>query len=212
MKPSLRENNKEKIIFMAVLTAFIIVMSFTPLGYLKMLRASITFLPVVVVVGAVVSGPLSGLYLGTVFGISSFLHCFDESYVFGQTFLKISPILTLIVCLVPRMLMGMSCGLIHRLFCRNTSPIFANIMSSFSGAFLNTVFFVAALLIAFYSSDYIQALGSNPTQIIRALITYNAYIEWITCTVFGTLIPCVLLKIMKKNSAGKNEAEFNSLL
>lgn len=53
MEMSLRENRKEKIIFMAILTVLIIIMSFTPLGYLKMLRASITFLPVVVVVGAV---------------------------------------------------------------------------------------------------------------------------------------------------------------
>lgn len=80
-------------------------------------------------------------------------------------------------------------------------------MSSFSGAFLNTVFFVAALLIAFYNSDYIQSLGSNPTQIIRTLIAYNAYIEWVVCTVFGTLIPCILLMIMKKNLAGRKDFE-----
>ncbi len=207
MEMSLRENRKEKIIFMTILTVLIIIMSFTPLGYLKMLRASITFLPVVVVVGAVQCGPLCGLYLGAVFGISSFLHCFDESYVFGQTFLKINPILTLLVCLIPRLLMGLSSGLIHKLFIRNCSPVFSNIMSSFSGAFLNTVFFVAALLIAFYDSDYIQSLGSNPTQIIRTLIAYNAYIEWVVCTVFGTLIPCILLMIMKKNLAGRKDFE-----
>jgi len=73
MKVALREERKEKLIFMAVLTALIIVMSLTPLGYLKMPRASITFLPVLVVIGAVQYGPLCGLYLGTVFGICSLL-------------------------------------------------------------------------------------------------------------------------------------------
>lgn len=207
MKVALREERKEKLIFMAVLTALIIVMSLTPLGYLKMPRASITFLPVLVVIGAVQYGPLCGLYLGTVFGISSFVHCFDPNYVFGQTFLHISPILLLLVCIIPRVLMGLNCGLIHKLFSRNTSPIFANIISSLSGGFLNTVFFVAALLIAFYNSDYIQDLGSNPTQIVRTLITYNAYIEWVVCTIVGTLVPCIKSRLAKKNSPDISESE-----
>ena len=207
MKVALREERKEKLIFVAVLTALIIVMSLTPLGYLKMPRASITFLPVLVVIGAVQYGPLCGLYLGTVFGISSFVHCFDPNYAFGQTFIHISVPLSLLVCIIPRALMGLSCGLIHKLFSRNTSPIFANITSSFSGGFLNTVFFVAALMIAFYKSDYIQNLGSNPTQIIRTLITYNAYIEWIVCTVVGTLVPCIKTRLTRKNNGDEAEAK-----
>ena len=207
MKMSLREERKEKLICMAILTVLIIVMSLTPLGYLKMPRASITFLPVLVVIGAVQYGPLCGLYLGTVFGLSSFVHCFDPSYVFGQTFIHISVPLSILVCIIPRALMGLICGLVHRLFSRNTSPIFANVVSSFGGGFLNTVFFVAALLIAFYSSDYIQSLGTNFTQIIRTLITYNAYIEWIVCTLVGTLVPCIKTRLKKKNNPDKAEAE-----
>lgn len=207
MKKILREEGKEKIIFTAVLTVLIIVMSLTPLGYLKMPRASITFLPLLAVIGAVQYGPLCGLYLGTIFGLSSFVHCFAPSYEFGQTFLHINPFLAFLVCLIPRALMGLSCGLIHKLFYRNCSPIFANIVSSFSGGFLNTVFFVAALLIAFYESDYIQALGSNPTQIVRTLISYNAYIEWLVCTIVGTLVPCIKAAIIKKNKTDKVETE-----
>ncbi len=207
MKSKLTDEGKEKPIAIAVLTVLIVIMSLTPLGYLKMPHASITFLPLLVVIGAVQYGPMCGLYLGTVFGISSFIHCFDPSYTFGQTFIHISPFLSLLVCIIPRALMGLSCGLIHKLFSRNTSQIFANIISSFSGGFLNTVFFVAALLLAFYSSDYIQNLGSNPTRIIRTLITYNAYIEWLACTVIGTLVPCIKTRLKQKNNPDEVEAE-----
>lgn len=207
MKSKLTGEGKEKPIAIAVLTVLIVIMSLTPLGYLKMPHASITFLPLLVVIGAVQYGPMCGLYLGTVFGISSFIHCFDPSYTFGQTFIHISPFLSLLVCIIPRALMGLSCGLIHKLFSRNTSQIFANIISSFSGGFLNTVFFVAALLLAFYSSDYIQNLGSNPTRIIRTLITYNAYIEWLVCTVIGTLVPCIKTRLKQKNNPDGVEAE-----
>ena len=61
MKTTLKGNRKEKTIITAVLTVLIIIMSFTPLGYFKMSRASITFLPILVVVGAVQYGPLCGL-------------------------------------------------------------------------------------------------------------------------------------------------------
>lgn len=208
MKKTIREEEKNKLIIIAVLTALIIVMSLTPLGYFKTSKASVTFLPILVVVGAVQYGPLCGLYLGTVFGISSFAHCFETSYVFGQTFLNISPFLSFLVCIIPRALMGFNCGLIHKLFNRNCSPVFANIVASFSGGFLNTVFFVAALLAAFYSSDYIQSLGENPTQIIRSLVTYNAYIEWLVCTIVGTLVPCIKSAIVKKNKTEKAKAEY----
>ena len=107
MKSKLTGEGKEKSIAIAVLTVLIVVMSLTPLGYLKMPHASITFLPLLVVIGAVQYGPLCGLYLGTVFGISSFIHCFDPSYTFGQTFIHISPFLSLLVCIVPRALMGL---------------------------------------------------------------------------------------------------------
>lgn len=207
MKSHIEGKLKEKIIATAILTVLIVVMSLTPLGYLKMARASVTFLPILVVIGAVQYGPLCGLYLGTIFGISSFLHCFEPSYTFGQTFLHISPALTVLVCVVPRALMGISCGLIHKLFIRNCSATFANIVSSFSGGFLNTVFFVAALLLCFYQSDYIQNLGSNPTQIVRTLITYNAYIEWVVCTIVGTLVPFIKTKIKKISASQKSEVE-----
>lgn len=205
MKINLTNEGKEKTVSMAVLTVLIVIMSLTPLGYLTMPHASITFLPLLVVIGAVQYGPLSGMFLGTIFGISSFAHCFDPSYTFGQTFLHISPFLSLLVCIIPRALMGASCGLIHKLFSRNCTSVFANIISSFSGGFLNTVFFVAALLLAFYSSDYIQSLGSNLTQIIRTLITYNAYIEWVVCTIIGTLIPCIKSSLKKKNKSEEQE-------
>ncbi len=207
MKSKLTGEGKEKSIAIAVLTVLIVVMSLTPLGYLKMPHASITFLPLLVVIGAIQYGPLCGLYLGTVFGISSFIHCFDPSYTFGQTLIHISPFLSLLVCIVPRALMGLCCGLTHKWFSRNCSPLFSNIVSSFGGGFLNTVFFVAALLLAFYNSDYIQNLGSNPTQIIRTLITYNAYIEWLACTVIGTLVPCIKTRLKQKNNPDEVESK-----
>ena len=65
---------RERTLFLvetAMLTAIIIIMAFTPLGFLKSGVVEITFLAVPVAVGAVMMGWKGGLILGTVFGLVS---------------------------------------------------------------------------------------------------------------------------------------------
>ena len=57
----------------ALLTAIVILMAFTPLGYLRIGITQITFIVVPVAVGAVLLGPKAGAFLGLVFGISSLM-------------------------------------------------------------------------------------------------------------------------------------------
>lgn len=194
------DDKTKRYISVALLTAVIIIMSFTPLGYFRTNYASLTLLPIPVVIGAILYGPYYGTLLGLVFGVSSFIHCFGDSYTFGSELIKISPVLTAVVCIVPRVLMGLSSGWIHIFFSRNCSPVFANLVTSFGGGFLNTVFYVTALLLCFYSSDYIQSLGTTLTGIISTLITFNSSIEWVTCTVIGTLFISIRSKIWAKNN------------
>ena len=61
-----------RLVLTALLTALIIVMAFTPLGYLKAGAIEITFITIPVIIGAVLLGPVGGLFLGAVFGITSF--------------------------------------------------------------------------------------------------------------------------------------------
>ncbi len=88
-------NQTGKFVKVALLVAIIIVMSYTPLGYLKTLGVEISFLMVPVAIGAIMLGPAVGAFLGAVFGISSFLQCFGISQ-FGTMLLSINPIFTFI--------------------------------------------------------------------------------------------------------------------
>ena len=102
---------KQKNIFFltlsAVFIAIIAVMSFTPVGYLKIGIVEITLLVAPVVAGGILLGRWGGLLLGAAFGISSFLQCFGMS-TFGATMLSINPVFTAIVCLLPRLALGFS--------------------------------------------------------------------------------------------------------
>ena len=196
----IKDDKAKRYISVSVLAAVIIIMSFTPLGYFKTEYASLTLLPIPVVIGAILYGPYYGTLLGLVFGVSSFIHCFGDSYTFGAELIKINPVFTAAVCIVPRVLMGLCSGWMHIFFSRNCSPVFANLVTSFGGGFLNTLFFVTALLLCFYSSDYIRSLGKSLAGIIGTLITFNSSIEWITCTVIGTLFISIRSKIRAKNN------------
>lgn len=182
----------------AVLAAILIAMAFTPLGYLKIGAVSITFLSLPVVIGAIMIGPLFGAVLGGVFGITSFIQCFGMD-LFGTTLLGVNPILTFIMCMVPRILMGLFVGLIFRaLSKRDKSKIWSFAVASLSGAVINTVLFVGALILFFGTSDYIRSFGPNLLAILGMLITFNAVIEAAVCMVAGTAVTKALSKVMER--------------
>ena len=66
------ENNKKMntiyMVEMALLIAIILIMAFTPLGYIRTFGLEITLIVVPVAVGAVTLGPTAGAVLGAVFG------------------------------------------------------------------------------------------------------------------------------------------------
>lgn len=191
--------NKEKIYKLtltAVLTALIFVMAFTPIGYLKVGVVSITFLMIPVVVGAIVGGPLVGAVLGLMFGATSFIQCFGLD-PFGTTLFGINPVYTAIMCFVPRILMGLFCGLIYLGFSKANYVKAGTAVTSFCGGLINTVLFVGFLLLLFYNTEYIQGFGNSVVAVISALITFNAVIEWVSCTIIGSAVSIALNKALK---------------
>lgn len=188
----------QRLVITALLTALIFVMSFTPIGYLKVGIVSITLIPIPVVIGAILCGPAYGALLGLVFGITSLIQCFGMD-VFGTTLMSINPAFTVILCLIPRVIMGLFSGLIYKtLSGRLKRRLNSYAIASFSGGFLNTALFVGALVLLFGSSDYIRSFGDGIIEIIGALVTVNAVVEWIACLFIGTAVSTALSKAIKE--------------
>lgn len=82
---------------LALLVAIVLLMAFTPIGYIKTFGLEITLIVVPVAVGAVTLGPLAGAILGGVFGVTSFIQCFGMS-AFGAILLGVNPFFTFLVC------------------------------------------------------------------------------------------------------------------
>jgi len=106
-------NRTRTLTTLGILTAIILVMTFTPLGYIKTMGLEITLLHIPVILGAALTGPAGGMVLGAVFGFTSFFQCFGLS-TFGTTLFSINPAGTFIVCVIPRILLGLVAAYIYR--------------------------------------------------------------------------------------------------
>ncbi len=191
----------------ALLIAILIVMAFTPLGYLRIGLLAISFLTIPVAVGAIVLGPLSGLILGTAFGVTSFVQCFGMD-PFGTALFSISPVLTFIMCIPTRMLCGYLAGLVfkglHRLDKTKTVSYF---VSGLLTALFNTIFFMSILIPGFYHTDYIQSvandLGAKGVMgFLVAMVGLNGVLEMVACAVIGGGIAKAVSLIVKRTSDG----------
>lgn len=187
----------------AILIAIIIVMAFTPVGYLKIGLLSITFLTVPIIIGAVSNGPVVGAILGLTFGLTSFAQCFGMD-AFGTTLMQISPVKTAIMCIIPRILIGVVCAFVYKGISKTKLPEPVKFgISALSAPLTNTVCFMGLLVAFFWKTEYIQGVaqsmgGTNVIKFLIAMVGVNGIVELLVCTALGTLILIPLTKAVSK--------------
>ena len=176
----------KSLVLLALLTAIVIVFSFTPIGSIPVGPLVITLNIIPVAIGAVALGPAGGAFMGGVFGLLSFLQCLGIGVpsAMGATLFGISPFLAFVQRFVPRLLDGFLVGLIFR-WCRKSlgaGP--AGFIAGFCSAFLNTLLFMSLLILLFGNTEYVQGLigGRNVIVFVCAFVGVNAVVEMIVST------------------------------
>ena len=176
----------KRMVTLAMLSAILLVMSFTPLGYLNIGPLAISLNMIPVGIAAVVLGPWGGAFLGAIFGLTSFLQCVGVGGVsqMGVILFGIDPFLAFVQRFVPRVLAGFLSGLIHRGVKKAAGHAVADFCTGFCAALLNTVLFMTALVLLFGSTTYMQDLigGRNVIAFICAFVGINAVVEMIAAT------------------------------
>lgn len=189
----------------AALTAIILVMSFTPLGYLRTAGLQISLLTVPVVIGAMVVGPVTGLILGLVFGFTSFYQCFGMD-AFGAALLNINPIFTFLVCVPTRALVGWGTGMLFRAMKKiDKTHSICYFAGGLLGAFLNTLLFMSALILFFWNTDYMQTINQsmgnlNIFAFVAVFVGINAIFEIIVSCLAGGGISKILSHVVNRQA------------
>lgn len=195
-----------KFVQLAVLAAIVVVMSFTPLGYLKLGPLSIALVIIPVVTGAIVLGPGAGAFLGLVFGVTSFAQCFGMD-AFGTTLMSINPFFTFVMCIPTRILAGYLCGLIFKginkaLKDKKASEI-SYPVAAVSGPVFNTLFFMSSLVLLFGKTDFIQGMmestgAENFFMFLVIMVGVNGLVEIASCLVVASAVSKALTVANKK--------------
>ncbi len=105
-----------ELVLTALFTAIIVIMAFTPLGYIPLVVINATIIHIPVILGALFLGPKKGAFLGFVFGFTSFINntfkastasAFVFSPVLAYNMVGVSGVFkSLYICFVPRILVG----------------------------------------------------------------------------------------------------------
>ena len=190
--------NTSQLVLLGLMTAILLLMAYTPLGYLNIGPLAITFNVIPVAVAAITLGPAGGAIVGSVFGLTSFLQCIGVggTSAMGAVLFGINPVLAFIQRFVPRMLDGLLLGYIFRGVRKVSNTPAACFVTGFCSAFLNTALFMSLLVVLFGNTEYMQTLmgGKNVIAFICGFVGINAVCEMISSTIITGAVGLALYK------------------
>lgn len=204
-------SNKKEIktlILTSLFSAIIIIMAFTPLGYIPLGVINATIIQIPVILGALFCGPKQGAFLGFLFGFTSFLKntimpstlsAFVFSPVLAAGMFGAKGVLfSTFICFVPRILVGVLPYFIYKGMKKLSKWKSANFaVAGVIGAFTNT-FLVMGSIYLLYKDAYAAAQGIDPATVlavIGGIIGFNGVIEAVLSGVIVSGVGIVLNKI-----------------
>ncbi len=201
MSNAKKRNNIYKMVLIAMFIALMLVMNFTPLGYITVTGAfSITLMTIPVALGAACTGITGGTILGFVFGLTSFLQAFGIGFMIDPSAAPLfneNPFGYVVTCFVPRILTGFVAGLVFSLFeKKEKTDIWVFGISSAIVPIINTLLFMSSYIL-FYSNT---SFGGAVMTVLLTILTINFLVELLVTTIAGTAISKVVYHQVKKLS------------
>ena len=207
-----RKSRKQQILFitqLAVLLAIEVVMCFTPVGTVSVIPGvvdiTIYFIPAII--GSIVLGPVTGLILGFFGGVCCFIYyTFISNGSQGSvmytpfTSLPIKSYWSLVVCFVPRILLGLFPGLIYKYGNKIVKNDYVRSgIACAVGSLTNTIL-VLSLTYILWGEKYAKATDNNLTTLLYGFIflaVVSGGLEAIVTTCVGIPISKALFTIRK---------------
>ena len=181
---------------LGLMSGILLLMAYTPLGYLNIGPLAISFNVIPVAVSAVVLGPTGGAIAGAIFGLTSFGQCIGigGTSAMGAMLFSINPLLAFLQRFLPRLLDGFCIGYIFRFMRKKTNIYVSCAVTGFFSAFLNTLFFMTALIGMFGNTSYIKEMigGQNVILFCCAFGGINAVCEMVSSTVITGAVGAAL--------------------
>ncbi|MDL2318669.1 ECF transporter S component [Eubacteriales bacterium OttesenSCG-928-A19] len=145
----------QSMVLTALFVALILLLGMTPLGLIPLGFINVTILCIPVIVGTILLGLRTGMVLGACFGLTSALSAFGLSMTppsaLASALVAASPLLAIVMCLVPRLLIPVTTHLAYRLAARGVERSGKALpIAAAAGSLTNTVLYLGMMLL-FYA-------------------------------------------------------------
>lgn len=140
-----------KITIVGVLSSISIVLSMTPLGNIPIGALNITTMHIPVIIGAIVEGPLVGVILGAIFGLTSLIRALTTPTL--TNFVLLNPL----VSILPRVLIGIIAYFSFKLVLKlSKNEVVSGWISAVLASLINTIG-VLGMIYMLYADMYAKA-------------------------------------------------------
>ena len=197
MSQNVRRTKVSRMTLLALLVAVLIVLAYVnipmPFGL------SITFNMIPVAIAAIAMGLPGGMIVGGAFGLISFLQCFGifGTSALGAALVNISPVLMFIQRFVSRVMVGVLAALVYKAMDRTRAPLYVKgLVTGFSSAFFNTLFFMSLLVLFFGTSEKLAGsiAEKGVLMYIISSVGINAVVEMAVAAVVTGAVGTALRK------------------
>ena len=189
----------------AMLTALILILTFTPLGYITTPAFAVTLIHLPVIIAAVTLGIPGGLSMGAVWGIT----CVIKAIIAPPSPIEGIIFRNPLVAVLPRMLAGLLAGIIFQLIERsgkkqekpsNGKTAFAAGAAALGGALTNTLVTLTALYALYHAEIGLGELAhfSGLTKFIGAAFAINAPLEIAAAVLLAVPVSVAVKKAIKR--------------
>ncbi|MBC5582266.1 ECF transporter S component [Anaerofilum sp. BX8] len=185
---------------LALLIAIEVVMALTPLGFLMIPPIAATLMHIPVIVGGILLGPGCGAILGGVFGLTALWKASTAATspvdMAFSPFLSGKPLASLVMCLVPRILLGIIAALLFRAFLKLFKG--REGLSIGAAAVLSTICHTVMVLgcLALFFREF----GMGVMSVVLSLVTVSSAAEMLIAAVVAIAL-CVPLRAYLKRSS-----------
>lgn len=193
----MKNKKTTNMVIFSMLLAIEVVMSFTPLGFLRIGLLSVTMLHIPVIICAMALGKKYGTALGFVMGFCSFYNatfsptitsfCFTPFFSMGGVEGNWT---SLLIAFIPRIALGYGAGAIYeRLKSKNGRTAAA--LSGLSGALINTIGVLGGIWI-FFKEPYEAVLGNTIVALLMTTVGVNSIAEAVVGVIAAMAVHTVL--------------------
>ena len=183
--------NLRKMTELAIFISIVLVMKITGLSSIPVGPLVMTLTMIPIAIGAMLLGPVEGAVLGFIYGLTSLYDALTSKSAMTHFFFQVSPVNTVILCVIIRTLVGFLTGIIFKAVKKiDKKKFICYYVGGLAAPMINTILFMGYIVVVFYRTEFVQNLAdkvgaANPLMFVVLVVGIQGMLEWLGGVIIG---------------------------